>query len=330
MSLRLAACLALSAAAAGAASAQTASGPIADEATEAVFTSNPDAIVLAPEPQQQPSTQRPVGDPVRPTSAKAPDEPLWELRLGATALYAAVYPGATQKKTNGVAAPLIIYRGDRIRFGEYGVARAIAAETQKFQLDVSLDAAYPASDAEARTGMPDLDTLFQIGPQAVYRISDTGWTTDGRTEITTFLPVRGVASTDFKSLHHVGVLAEPAIMYRRQYAGDLRQSWNIQLFASFADEGMMDYWYQVDPQYATAARPTYDAKGGYLATGLKFSWTKEITHDFQIYITYQGRYFGGATNAKSSLEQEKFTNAISFSFVWKAWKSGARAKNQDM
>jgi outer membrane scaffolding protein for murein synthesis (MipA/OmpV family) len=272
-----------------------------------------------------------VAEPPRaPAPSAAPEEPLWELRLGGTALYGPVYPGSSESKLNGVGAPLFIYRGDRIRFGEYGAVRAIAAENKTFELDVSLDAAYSAEDAEARAGMPDLDYLFQVGPQALWHISDTGWTTEGRTEITAFLPVRGVASSDFKSIDHVGLLAEPSIMFRRQYNTDLRQSWNVQLFASFADEGLMDYWYQVDPAFATAVRPAYDARGGYLATGLKASWTRELTDDFQVYLTYQGRWFAGASNDSSPLLERDVTHAVSISFVWKALRSTRRARNDDM
>jgi MipA family protein len=260
----------------------------------------------------------------------APDEPLWELRVGASGLYGPVYPGASENKLNGVGAPLFIYRGERIRFGEYGVARAIAAETRRFQLDVSLDAAYAAEDAEARAGMPDIDYLFQIGPQAVYRLMDTGWTADGRTEVTAFLPVRGVAATDFSSIDHAGWLAEPAIAFRRQYAGERRHSWTARLFASFADEDLQAYWYEVAPAFAIAGRPAYDAEGGYLSTGVNLSWTRELTEDFQIFLTYQGRYFGGSANADSPLLEEDWTNAVSVSFVWTALQSRRPARNQDM
>ena len=263
--------------------------------------------------------------------APAPrQEPLWEVRIGATGLYGPVYPGASQSKLNGVGAPLLIYRGERIRFGEYGVARAIAAKNQRFELDVSLDAVYAARDAKARIGMPSLDYLFQIGPQAVWHISDSGWTADGRTEITALLPVRGVAASDFKSIEHVGWLAEPAIMYRRIYPGELRTSWNAKLFVSVADEGLMSYWYDVDPAFATPTRPAYAAKGGYLSTALNVSWTKELTKDFQIYLTYQGRALFGSANERSPLLQDKFTNAVSFSFVWKVLKSKRPARNDGM
>jgi outer membrane scaffolding protein for murein synthesis (MipA/OmpV family) len=257
-------------------------------------------------------------------------DPLWEIRAGGTALYGPVYPGASENKVNGVGAPLIIYRGERIRFGEYGVARAIAAESKKLELDVSLDAVYAARDAKARTGMPDLDYLFQVGPQVVWHITDTGWTSNGRSELTAFLPVRGVAASDFKSIEHVGWLAEPAIAYHRVYPGDLRTTWTAKVFASFADEGLMDYWYGVNPAFATVLRPTYEAKGGYLSTALNLSWSRELTKDFQVYITYQGRLLSGSANERSPLMQEDFTNAISFSFVWKILKSKRPARTDSI
>lgn len=263
--------------------------------------------------------------------ARAPDEPLWEVRLGGTALQGPVYPGASEEKLNGVVAPLFIYRGDRFRIGEYGVARAIASESKSFEFDISVDAAYSASDAEARVGMPDLDYLFQIGPQAVWHLMDTGWTdASERQQLSVFLPVRGVAQSDFTYIEHAGWLAEPAITYRSQKAAGLRTSWSATLFTSFADEELMDRLYGVAPQYATALRPAYTADGGYMSTGVRLSWMREFTEDFQVFLTYQGRHFGGSANEDSPLLQEDFTNAVSVSFVWKMFKSQRPAKNSDM
>ncbi|WP_084419732.1 MipA/OmpV family protein [Henriciella litoralis] len=268
----------------------------------------------------------------RERDANAPDEPLWEVRLGGSGLYGPDYPGASDKSTQGVFAPLFIYRGDRIRFGEYGVARAIAAENKTFELDVSLDAAYSANsdDDGLRAGMPDLDYLFQAGPQGIIHLSDTGWTPEGRKEWRIHVPVRAVASTDFSSIDHVGYIAEPQLVYQRKYGGELRSGWSITLFSTFADEGLADYWYEVPAQFATPDRARYDAKSGYISTGVRASWTRELSDRFQLFLTYQGRNFSGASNENSPLLQEDFTHAVSVSFVWKAFQSRQRAKNDDM
>ncbi|MAP94795.1 MAG: MltA-interacting MipA family protein [Ponticaulis sp.] len=264
-------------------------------------------------------------------NANTPDEPLWEFRIGGSVLNGPDYPGASDTSVQGVAAPLFIYRGERIRFGEYGVARAIAAKEKRFELDVSLDAAYSAnSDNDgARQGMPDLDYLFQIGPQAIIRLSDTGWQSDGRKEWRIHVPVRAVASTDFTSIDHAGYIAEPQLIYQRKYGGELRSSWSVTLFSTFADESLADYWYEVPTQFATATRPAYDASAGYISTGLRASWTKELTDKFQIFLTYQGRSFAGAENKDGPLLTEDFTHAASIAFVWKAAQSKRPAQNDD-
>ncbi len=261
-----------------------------------------------------------------------PDEPLWEVRIGGTGLYGPDYPGASDNSSNGVVAPLLIYRGEKIRFGEYGVARAIAAENKRFELDLSLDAVYAANSNEdgARQGMPDLDYLLQIGPQLVVNLYDTDWTADGRTSLKMLAPVRAVASTDLKGFEHVGYIAEPQLVYQRKYGGELRSGWSTTLFATFADEGLNDYWYGVAPAFATPERTVHEGKAGYVSTGFRASWTRELTDDFQIFLTYQGRSFSGAANEDSFLLQEDFTHAASVSFVWKAFKSKRAARNDDM
>ena len=261
-----------------------------------------------------------------------PDEPLWELRIGGSALYSPDYPGAEDTSLNGVAAPIFIYRGDRIRFGEYGVARAIATETKRFEFDISADAVYSANsdDDGARAGMPDLDYLLQLGPQAIWNIHDTGWTKDGRNSLKFIVPARGVAATDFSSIDHAGWIAEPQLVYHRRYPGQMRQSWSASLFWTFGDEKMNGYWYDVAPEFATVERSAYDADAGLVSTGLKLSWTRELTDRFQIFLTYQGRSFSGAANEDSPLLREDITHAASVSFVWKAFQSSQAARNDDM
>lgn len=265
-------------------------------------------------------------------NAYVPDEPLWEVRIGGTGLYGPDYPGASDSSANGVVAPLVIYRGEKVRFGEYGVARAIAAENKRFELDLSVDAVYSANstDGGAREGMPDLDYLLQIGPQLVVNFKDTGWTSEGRKSLKLRSPVRAVAATDFKGIDHVGYIAEPQLVYQRKYGGDLRSGWSTTLFATFADEGLNDYWYGVGPQFVTAERDYHDGKAGYVSTGFRASWTRELTDDFQVFLTYQGRSFSGAANEDSPLLQEDFTHAASVSFVWKAFKSKRAARNDEM
>jgi outer membrane protein len=261
-----------------------------------------------------------------------PQLPLWELRLGGAALYAPDYPGSEDSHWRGIGAPLFVYRGERIRIGSdepTSVARAIAVETRRFELDLSVDANYGAEsdDNEARTGMPDLETQLEIGPQLTLNIADTGWNEEGRRRLRLLLPVRHVGATDFQSYDELGFLFQPTLTYRRQWPGDRRMSFSTSFAGTWATEGVQDYYYQVDAPYATADRPAYDAQGGYLGAHIQVSGVREIKPGLNVYLTYRVRNLSGAANADSPMHRADTTQAFSVSVVWTALRSSRPAAN---
>jgi len=261
-------------------------------------------------------------------------QPLWELRLGASGLFAPDYPGSDQYHLRGVGAPLFIYRGERIRIGAdepNAVARAIAVQDRRFELDLSVDAAYGAEskDNDARAGMPDLDTQLEIGPQLTINLQDTGWTEEGRRRLRLLLPVRHVGATDFKNYEELGFIFQPALTYRRQWPGDPMMSFSTTFAVTFATEGVQDYYYQVDPAFATPNRPAFDAEGGYLGAHLQFSGRREIRPDTHLFVTYRLRSLDGAANQASPLHRENLTHALSVSLVWTALRSDRPARDRD-
>jgi outer membrane scaffolding protein for murein synthesis (MipA/OmpV family) len=261
-------------------------------------------------------------------------QPLWELRLGASALLAPDYPASDQYHVRGVGAPLFIYRGDRIRIGAdepNAVARAIAVRNRTFELDLSVDAAYGAEskDNDARTGMPDLDTQLEIGPQLTINLQDTGWTHEGRRRLRLLLPVRHVGATDFKNYEELGFIFQPALTYRRQWPGDEMTSFSTTFALTFATEGVQEYYYEVDPAFATPTRLAYDAEGGYLGAHMQFSGRREIRPDTHLFVTYRMRSLDGAANQESPLHRENLTHAISISLVWTALRSDRAARDRD-
>ena len=267
--------------------------------------------------------------------AAAPTLPLWELRLGASALYAPDYPGADQSHVNFVGAPIFIYRGDRIRIGSEddptSIARAVAVEQPLFELDLSVDAAFGADSDEndARAGMPDLETQLEIGPQLTVNIHDTGWTDEGRRRLRFLLPVRFVAATDFSDIEELGYVIQPTLTYRRQWPGSPRTSFSTTFAAVWASEGVQDYYYEVDPAFATLSRPAYDAQEGYLGTHMQISGRREIRPNIHAFLTYRLRNMSGAANDDSPLHLADTTHALSVSVVWTAFSSSRPARNGD-
>lgn len=281
----------------------------------------------------------PIPDPAAQSADAQSDSgrdqlPLWELRLGASGLAAPDYPGSDHYQIRGVGAPLFVYRGERIRIGgdePNAAARAIAIQQRTFELDLSVDAAYGADSSEndARAGMPDLDTQLEIGPQLTINLQDTGWTHEGRRRLRLLLPVRHVGATDFKNYEELGYIFQPALTYRRQFPGERTMSFSTTFALTFASEGVQDYYYQVDPAFATPVRPAYDADGGYLGAHLQFSGRTEIFENTHLFVTYRMRSLDGAANQESPLHRENLTHALSLSLVWTAMRSNRPARDRD-
>lgn len=282
----------------------------------------------------------PIPDPSAQTSAASEGEsareqlPLWELRFGASGLIAPSYPASDHYQLRGVGAPLFVYRGERIRIGgdePNAAARAIAIQQRTFELDLSVDAAYGAdsSEIDAREGMPDLDTQLEIGPQLTINLQDTGWTEEGRRRLRLLLPVRHVGATDFKNYDELGFIFQPALTYRRQFSGERMMSFSTTFAVTFATEGVHEYYYGVEPAYATPVRPAYEAEGGYLGAHLQFSGRTEIFDNTHLFVTYRMRSLDGAANQESPLHRENLTHALSVSLVWTAFRSREAARDRD-
>ena len=141
--------------------------------------------------------------------------PVWEAGAFVAAFNSPEYPGAGQSQTNVVPAPYFIYRGKTLRIGEGSIVRAVAIDESWYELDLSLAASFGADsdDNEARAGMPDLDFIFELGPQLKMRMSKFEFVDHGKGELFLNLQARAVFSTDFSGLDHRGYVFQPEIRY---------------------------------------------------------------------------------------------------------------------
>lgn len=107
-------------------------------------------------------------------------QPLWEVGIGGGALNTTKYPASSERNEVVLAAPYFIYRGEVLRIGGGGI-RAVVVEDSDFELDMSFGGAFSAKndDDSIRAGMPDLDYLFEVGPQAIYRLHDFSFAQGG-------------------------------------------------------------------------------------------------------------------------------------------------------
>lgn len=199
------------------------------------------------------------------TGAGAEQRPQWEIGLGAAALYLPDYRGSDQSRGYLYPLPYVRYRGERLRLDDrHGLASLLLLDTDRIELDVSLNASQPApSDRNtARQGMPDLDPTLEIGPLVKVKL----WENAGRSrELSLQLPVR--AAFTLPSPEFIGWVFNPVIdLYLRDFGPDGRWRLGMQAGPVFTDRRYNEYYYQVDPQFATLARPAYAASGGYGGT----------------------------------------------------------------
>ncbi len=185
--------------------------------------------------------------------------PLWELGLGVAGLRLPDYLGSDQSRFYALPLPYIVYRGTWLKADRDG-ARALLFNSQRIKVDVSVAASRPArsGDNEAREGMPDLKGTFEIGPNLNVTLVSSQkdrWKLDLR------LPVRGAISVE-RSPRFVGTTFSPNLNLD---VGGLGGGWNLGMLTGpvFADRQFHQYYYGVDPAYATPNRAAYQAHGGF-------------------------------------------------------------------
>ncbi|NTV10906.1 MAG: MipA/OmpV family protein, partial [Zoogloea sp.] len=189
------------------------------------------------------------------------DEPLWEIGLGAGVVSFPDYRGADRQRTVPLPVPYFIYRGEIFKADRNGL-RGTFLDTGRMSLNLSLSASLPvdSSGNTARQGMPDLKPTVELGPSLEFNL----WRSDdARRKLDLRLPLRKALTIE-ASPHNAGWVFSPRLnLDLIDPAG--HGGWRLGLLAGplFGDRRQNAYFYDVAPQYATAARPAYQAGAGY-------------------------------------------------------------------
>jgi outer membrane scaffolding protein for murein synthesis (MipA/OmpV family) len=244
-------------------------------------------------------------------------KPLWEVGVGAFAGVLPDYPAADQTTVRAIALPYLVYRGDFWRVGGEDNRGAVSGrfwKDDRFEFDVTLSAAFPVDSGEndARRDMPDLDFLFGIGPQLIFKLVNE----PGRRKLDLHLQARAVYSTDFSSIGRRGYVFNPKLSYSHEHLTSL----DLKVFASvgpvFATERLMDYFYEVAPEFATPVRPAYDADAGYLGSNITLGVSKRFNNRFRLLLGTRLGIHYGATNRNSPLFKDELNVGVFTAFAW--------------
>lgn len=249
--------------------------------------------------------------------------PVWEAGVLAAVFSSPEYPGAGQSQSNVIAAPYFIYRGETIRIGDGSIARAVAIDKSWYELDLSLAGSFNANSEgnEARVGMPDLDFIFELGPQLKLKLSKFEFEQHGKAELLLNLQARAVFSTDFSSIHKRGYVFQPVLSYRQRGWLSEKTALSVSLSPTWASEKLHDYFYQVDSEFVTEQRSAYDADSGYLGTDLSVGLSFNATEDIRIFTFARASLHSGSANEDSPLFIDKSTYSYGLGMVWRLWES---------
>ena len=252
---------------------------------------------------------------------QAPGLPLWELGVGALALTTPAYPGADSHTNRVLPLPWIQYRGKILRADQSGIGARLF-DTDRVELDVGFAASLPArsSDVAIRSGMPDLGTLVEFGPRLKVKLFEPTPLTAIRFE----LPLRAVMEVR-SGVRRQGTTLEPRLSYDMRTV-DAAWTGEAQLAAVFGDRRINRYFYEVRPEYATAARPAYEADAGRMLVRVGFTGTHRLNADVRMLAFVRYDSYAGAANSGSPLLQRDHGVSAGIGFAWTFKRSAARAE----
>lgn len=250
---------------------------------------------------------------------------LWELNLAAFGRHGPSYPASTDTQTDVVPLPFPVYRGRFLRLGEDtdSPLRGRVIRTDRVRLDIDFDLNFGADSDEidARTGMPDLDLLVQLGPELEMQFVDRGWLA---ADAFLSLQLRAALSFDGLQPDYRGLVFSPELKLVREL-GRPRQQLRLRITPSFATDEYMDYYYTVAPAFATPTRPAYAAASGYVGTDVSLSLRLPLTRRLELWGGVRQGLHGGARNDDSPLFTDRSTTAVYGAFMYRFWESRRRA-----
>ena len=248
-------------------------------------------------------------------------EPLWEIALGGYGRRGPAYPASDEYQTDVIPLPFPIYRGKILRVGDDDGkpvrTRIFRRDRIKLDLDFGLNLPVDSDDIDEREGLPDLDLLFEAGPELQLQFEE-----DLPGDFFLSLQTRGAWSFDGLSTSWRGVIVGTEFRYEIPLG---KSTYSLRLTPEWASRDYMDFFYGVDDRFAAPDRPAYEADSGYLGTVMVFSYGHDITRKFEIRTGFRAGFYQGAKNEDSPLFTADNTAEVYFAFLWKFWESERRA-----
>lgn len=245
-------------------------------------------------------------------------QPLWEAGIIGGVVSTPAYPGSRDRSSRALASPLFIYRGKIFRSDESGIGAQLV-RSEAVQFDIGFAASLPAKsdDVTARAGMPNLGTLVEFGPRVKVTLARPG----KESKIRLDLPLRRVLEVH-SGVRGQGWAFEPKLVYEMR---DPDKRWNFDAHVGLVvgDRKINGYLYDVAPQYATAARPAYEARSGLMLVRAGASASRKINPDLRLFGFVRLDSYSQSANADSPLMLDKKSGvSAGVGMAWTFARSG--------
>ena len=205
-----------------------------------------------------------------------------------------------------------------IRSDQEGFIRTRLFRNLRFEFDVSFSGSLPAKSRDnlARQGMPDLNWLFEYGPQVKIQFMDPR----NPNQLTLKIPLRFLSETDFQYTRFVGSIFNPKLSYSRRQFPFQRGIFSLTLGATYASQAVNEYFYNVKPEFVTAERAAYSAKAGRMDNYLSILQGFVVGDAFW-FASASFSSFDTSANIDSPLLQDRSTQSYSLGVAISLYKS---------
>ena len=246
-------------------------------------------------------------------------QPLWEAGIAAGVVSQQAYPGSDQQIKRTLVLPYVAYRGQYLRADREGVqVRGYKSDVLELDLSFAASLGSNSSDIVARQGMPNLGTLFEVGPRANINLGNGPL--GGRWKLD--IPLRGVFDLS-NSLAYQGLIFEPKITLFGITSGGL--GYGLSASAAVGNRKLTDHFYGVAPIYANASRAAYEAKPGLVSTRLELGLTQRLSDNWRLFGFARLDNVALAANSNSPLVKQTTGTSVGMGLVYTFYRSDSRA-----
>lgn len=252
------------------------------------------------------------------------NDPLYELGLAGGGGMLPDYPGSDRSRARALILPYFVYRGSIFRSDDKEGTRARLVRNETFDLDFSAAGSFPASsgDNPAREGMPDLDWMAEVGPRLEFRIFN--FENGGHFRFQ--FPLRAVVSTNFSNLVYRGYTYLPGLALNLHETPFADWKTYLKIQWAFTDEKLARYFFEVEPLYARANRPSYGAKGGFLETEIMLGFGFQLDSRLKCYSGLWATALSGSVNEDSPLVKSRVNYSGIVGLTYLFYESEARGE----